>query len=496
MGNPPSGNGPSGSQQIAQGEKELSSGLATALNQLGAKNTQVIQGLGAVVAAFITFATTGVLGVVAAAVTFVASLVPLFQSSGPDEIQKLGQTLVNLIQQFEQAEAAKAVDDRLGEIFSNQVKEAQSAEASLNSWANELPLQPPDEVTNILGGTGGLLGVLAALAPPTGLSGESGLNDEYGGFSTPGAYWLVPANYQVFWDDSNSADLAWPPPPLPRETSVGYGKQAPKSFDSNGNVFSHTYILPAFLYAISVFLSVGAVIDPKFKETWRDSAIRPTACFLQSVHDYITTNLTYLTPGPWSGQTLASWTAASFGESYQIGFGTSPTAKPGVFPALTRSEFFGSGGWQVGGITIEYGTIDKFSGYSSVGLYTLTPPFSLQSSDPAPYSKFMIRLQKRFKDVYIGIGLPAVRNMVNSLKTLAGDPPLPWPNPGDWSMREVAAMAAGLPGVPVNSARVSLVAVARFLENTLPADTPPLPTGPSLLLQYFFLRSLLEPPGA
>jgi len=85
--------------------------------------------------------------------------------------------------------------------------------------------------------------------------------------------------------------------------------------------------------------------------------------------------------------------------------------------------------------------------------------------------------------------------MINSLKRLVGDPPLARPNFSDWSIRTVAAIAAGQAPVPVTLTPVSLVAVARFLQNTIPSDTPPLPSGPSFGGNYFSLRSLLEPPG-
>jgi hypothetical protein len=103
------------------------------------------------------------------------------------------------------------------------------------------------------------------------------------------------------------------------------------------------------------------------------------------------------------------------------------------------------------------------------------PPLDLQPADPNPYYKFQIRLLRKWKQVYVGVGLPPVWTMINGLKKLVGDPLLPRPNNADWSMRQVAAIAAGQPPVPVNLTPVSLVAVARFLQNTIPSDTPPPP---------------------
>jgi hypothetical protein len=94
MGNPPTGNQPSDNQQAkeaAQGVKDVTSALASSLKALGVQDTQLIQGLGPIIAAALTFSSTGVLGVAAAAVGFIQSVISLFQSNGPDEVQKLGQ---------------------------------------------------------------------------------------------------------------------------------------------------------------------------------------------------------------------------------------------------------------------------------------------------------------------------------------------------------------------------------------------------------------------
>src|SRR5262249_18518374 len=146
---------------------------------------------------------------------------------------------------------------------------------------------------------------------------------------------------------------------------------------------------------------------------------------------------------------------------------------------------------------IEYGAVERFSGYSHVGMYQLVSPFNFQSNDPTPYNKFQIRLLRKWKRVYVGTGLPTVWNMINSLKRLVSDPLLPRPNLSDWSIREIAAIStAPPPGVaPTPRLPISVVAVARSLQNTLPSDTPPLPSGPSFGGNYFSLRTLLEPPG-
>src|SRR5262249_7048099 len=56
--------------------------------------------------------------------------------------------------------------------------------------------------------------------------------------------------------------------------------------DGNGLVFNYTYILPLFLRALSIFLTVGALLDPKFIQNYSDP-LRSIADFLLTQHDKI-----------------------------------------------------------------------------------------------------------------------------------------------------------------------------------------------------------------
>jgi len=479
MGNPPTGNQPSGNQQSAkdasQGVKDLTSNLASTLKALGAQNTQLIQGLGVIVAAALTFSSTGVLGVVAAAVGFLATLISLFQSSGSDEVQKLGQVLVQLIQRFEQAAALEALNKREFDI-QTQVGVAAGVESWLTSQSGQLPLSA-DDVSNKLSS---LAGALAVLAPPD----ESQYHCSYAGAPLLSGGWSFPSNYSTFWDDSDSSDLAWPRPPSPQFFSFGYGKQAPAGDDP----FNYTYVLPAFLYAASVFVSVLALIDPKLWQRWPETVIKPTACFLHSVHDYILSNgMKELTPAPWTGQTLASWALRDATPALDISPGTIPAfgrytipdvkfipMKQGVFPVLNLNTAEHAGGSLTGevvGISIEYGVVEQFSGYSSMATYTLTPPFDLTSSDPAPYNKFQVRLCKRRKDVYMGVGLLTVLNAANNLNALIGAPPFPG-GYADWSIRKDIVPLVGQQ-VSRPDGSISLRALQNFLLNTPPTHVEP-----------------------
>ena len=91
------------------------------------------------------------------------------------------------------------------------------------------------------------------------------------------------------------------------------------------------------------------------------------------------------------------------------------------------------------------------------------------SIDPAPFNKFQIRLLKRAIDVYIGVGLPRVWNVINSLNALVGAAPVPRHPFADWSFREILQVSAFQ--ADPTTGKFSLYSLAKFINNTLPIDT-------------------------
>jgi hypothetical protein len=56
--------------------------------------------------------------------------------------------------------------------------------------------------------------------------------------------------------------------------------------DANGLVFNYTYILPLYLRAIMILLTVGGVLDPKFTQSYSEQ-LQSFADFLLVKHDKI-----------------------------------------------------------------------------------------------------------------------------------------------------------------------------------------------------------------
>lgn len=453
---------PPPNKAIAQGVKDLSSDLASALKSLGVQNTQLISGAGAIFASVVDFTAGGFVGAVVTFVGDVLSLLGGSKSGGPDEVQQLGQALSKQLAQFEQAEAADSLLKWLQAIY-NELGPVATAMESLKAWVGGQP-PPADALQNILN-------ALNALAPP---------GATLGGLVSTGPYWMVPFNYQVYWDDTESTDVQWPwppyylGPPLAPEQQHGYHRQAPTADAQTGTVFYYTYILPAYLYVVSVFLAVGVVIDPKFRENWTETVLQPTILALQSVRDTVVNEFTQLSPGSFTSESLTALLATYITDA-SAGFqGLNPVsltgAQQGILPSFNSLGPSGKGFILTPGLQIEYGFVEKFSGYSSVGIYTIltsSDSFSF-ASGPNYYGKFQIRLTKRQKDVYVGTGMAAVTDAIDKLNAIVTPgTPLPGPSMADWSVRHDIAPFAN---VTAPNGTISLVAIQNFLLNTPPTD--------------------------
>jgi len=113
-----------------------------------------------------------------------------------------------------------------------------------------------------------------------------------------------------------------------------------------------------------------------------------------------------------------------------------------------------------------YGALDPFSTYNSIEHY---PLLEVPTYDPTPpedwfirfFGKYRLRTLKKKKEVYAGIGLPAVWKTINHLRTLVGDAQQQ-PNFANTSLREAFAVL-GYPNNPLLGNKVSIRALANFL---------------------------------
>jgi hypothetical protein len=276
----------------------------------------------------------------------------------------------------------------------------------------------------------------------------------------PNTVWSQPFAWQEYWTDAGKYFCACPfgPGPVPDDFSsqdVGYGAQQPAP-DAAGDVFIYRFSLPVYLQAVWLFLGVAGSLEPNFVTQYSDVIRRATSFLETNVYEEIMQRgLTRLSPPPPSGGNVGNTACPS---------GPSP---PGirlyyVHPARDTEEQTGA--------MIEYGTVEKFSGFSSID--DSYPIYGDDYSEQI-FNKLQIRVLLRAKTVYVGVGLARVWEVLNQLKRLIGEPPLPRPGFADWSLREVFSLAQ----LPAATAGGSTRALATFMIETHPRDTPyPSPT--------------------
>jgi hypothetical protein len=282
---------------VQQGVKELTSATLSSLKAIGVPDTDAFASFAGLVEAIVAAAASsgGTLGVVVAAVGFVTTMLQLL-NQGSSQTQQASQAMVQFLQQLGLDEAFNFFSGRMTNI-QTQLEPVNTARDDLQTLARTVRTAPglqDEEVRNRLDN---IDNAMNGLMPPD-VAGRGCSTQGQGG------PWEVNSSYVVYWDDSDSPDNQWPPAPVAGPlglpipgTHYGYEKQAPTAGSGNA-VFYYNAILPAYLYAISVFVATGSLIDPKFSQN-RSDTLKNAACLLQSVHDYIMKNgVVQLSPSP------------------------------------------------------------------------------------------------------------------------------------------------------------------------------------------------------
>jgi hypothetical protein len=294
--------------------------------------------------------------------------------------------------------------------------------------------------------------------------------DDLSGAIQPDIVWNLTANWPIYWTDAGQYGSTCSDAP---DSDVGYGPQNPPLNPDGLTVFYYVYSLPLYLFALSIFLTVGRSLDPNFATNYAD-VLRSAASVLKARHDQIKSGLKQLAPPNWTELGLMK-TACGSG-----------TPISGI--TLVRDLTVSIPGQAVGAI-IEYGAVEIYSGASSIGdSYRLNFDFdaTLRGFDtlPGTFNKLQLRLLKRSKDVYAAAGLGNVWQVIDNLNALVGDAPLSGPNFWDWSLRESFRLSDIAPSAGV----LSLRALARFIIQTEPLDTPYTNVSPDVPVS---LRNLL-----
>lgn len=238
--------------------------------------------------------------------------------------------------------------------------------------------------------------------------------------------------------------------------------------------FNPMIILPAFLGVIGYFLNIGVTLRPtKFARTpeWaniiRDDCITP----LMTYHEKILNGenndggIVYVA-APSAGDLVNYLQTGGIGREV-------PINREGSWRWDTLSGDFFYGVYDTflsnGEFPRPYGAVDVYTGYSSIGSYP--PVEGVMEMEEGEYTRFfakyLLRCLARGKEVYRGIGLPAVWRTINKLKAMVGDPLL-GPSFGDWSLKEVYNLLGQVVEGPQLIPSLSVKDLAVFLQNTTP----------------------------
>ncbi len=298
------------------------------------------------------------------------------------------------------------------------------------------------------------------------------LGDLYGPVQ-PDLVWNLTAGWPIYWTDIgqyyNTCYTSDPvyPNGIYWTGDVGYGPKTPPLNADGKTVFYYTYTLPLYMRAVAALLIVGKALDPNFRTNYAD-VIRTASTALRTQHDRILNNgIMQLVPPNWVANGLIATASPGIGNPHPPGVRIvyAPT-DPGHHPSSYT------------GAAVEYGVVEEFSGYSAVGgNYTFSlgsavgvDGYQLDNSigDPTLFNKLQIRLAKRMKDVYVGVGLVNVWQTINILNSLIGDPLVPRPGLIDWSFRWLFETAE----IKLSGSVYSSRALALFMITTQPFDTP------------------------
>jgi hypothetical protein len=258
--------------------------------------------------------------------------------------------------------------------------------------------------------------------------------------------------------------------------------------DVDDLVFNYTYILPLYLRSIYTLLTVIGTLTPKdlplYSEAFRNCVVR-----LQRVHDTIVDGIV-ISRLPAAAEL---WKATDPNSVFEIYKGSPYAAS---FP---NGQFLGFSGWAGGLGTADpyrvfgiawpfqiFGAVEIYSGANSITSY---PPLDVPPSGPPPddawiaavQGKLALRALKARKDVYAAVGLQEIFRVANNLRSIAGDPTLPEPALGGWTVLEIyrtlgnlAWWGADWQHVPPNRLippTPTLLQLRKYLESVPPTQT-------------------------
>jgi hypothetical protein len=254
------------------------------------------------------------------------------------------------------------------------------------------------------------------------------------------------ASVQFFTDYADKWEIPWAS--LTPYTDAWSGTVAPPQ---SPFIFNYTYVLPQFLRAIYMFQTVLLALQPDaLGHADVQALLKKCAAKLQSVHDTMTAGIvgtrlpatSDVAELGYDGNFLA-WNADWYG---------GPPPDPNAFwkqPSL----------WP-------FGAVEIYSGLNNIQSYTAFEPYEfLPDQTPLPQafvSLVQLRIENARKAMYVQLGLPVVRQAINRLLALTGQPALPG-IPYQWWSLDDAASVLGIAAAGQTSFWTELTALLRHM---------------------------------
>lgn len=253
---------------------------------------------------------------------------------------------------------------------------------------------------------------------------------------------------------------------LPYYSDSWSGNLSPVA-ESSGLVFNYTYTLPQFLRAISYFVATVQALDSASMGQYA-AVFNKCISRLQSIHDTVV------------GSGIV---------------GTRIPSGPGTDPIIWMKD------WEVpdtgSGQSVQYpyGAVEIYSAANNIISYGnyldwFDPEPEAPSRYPSPFTGnffelIHLRVIRKMKELYVPIGMPAVRGAIQTIQKLAGQPVADQMPYESWSFDEVISLlhltlSPAAPGGGIQSPWEEPPgleeALAEFLRYTPPWG-PPLETG-------------------
>jgi hypothetical protein len=212
--------------------------------------------------------------------------------------------------------------------------------------------------------------------------------------------------------------------PYPLNTFSGWFAPPPETTKPGDLVFNYVYTLPQFLRSIGILLMTIRALDPSSLGNYEVVFTRALRR-LESVHQTVVETGIIGTVVP-DRTDFAGIRTSNDGREAEVVDFPRWVADPGLFP---------------------YGAVELHSGANNVSPYLPYLPYALVymlSVTPEDYAKFQsllrLRIEKQKKALYVDIGMLNVRQAIDKLRGLLGQPASSDPLYSAWSYLEVISI--------------------------------------------------------